>query len=216
MPQLKGLIVDYGGVLTSPLEETVAAWMRADGVDPAEFAVLMRRWLDPGAAANPVHGLETGALPAAEFEHLLAAELQRAGGGRLAATGLLSRMLGGFRPAAPMLTVVATARAAGIRTALLSNSWGLDYPREGWPELFDAVVISGEVGMRKPDEKIYRYTAGLLGLRTEECVFVDDLAHNVRAAVALGMVGVHHARCESTVAELKALFGLAGDDHCDD
>ncbi|MDP9239470.1 MAG: HAD family phosphatase [Actinomycetota bacterium] len=207
MGQLRGLIVDYGGVLTTALDDTMTAWMSADGVDPVQFAALMRRWLAPEAHVNPVHELETGRLPVPEFERLLAAELRRPDGAELEATGMVARMLAGFRPAAPMTRVVAQAKAAGIRTALLSNSWGLDYPREGWPTLFDVVVISGEVGMRKPEERIYRHTAELIGLNAEECVFVDDLAHNVRGAVAAGMVGVHHTDARTTTGELEALFG---------
>ena len=105
---------------------------------------------------------------------------------------MLARMFAGFRPEPDMIGVVGTARAAGIRTGLLSNSWGLDYPREGWDELFDVVVISGEVGLRKPDPAIYLLAADRLRLRPAEVVFVDDLAPNVRGAAAAGMVGVQH------------------------
>jgi len=200
------LIVDYGGVLTSALDDTIAGWMSADGVDPVQFTALMRRWLAPDAPVNPVHDLEAGRLPVLEFERLLTTELRRADGSELAADGLVARMLGGFRPAAEMTGVVARARASGIRTALLSNSWGLDYPREGWATLFDAVVISGEIGMRKPDGPIYRHAAALLDLPPEQCVFVDDLEHNVRGAVAAGMVGIHHTDVATTIGELEALF----------
>ena len=89
---------------------------------------------------------------------------------------------------------------------LLSNSWGNDYPRYCWDEMFDVVVISGEVGMRKPEPAIYLHTAELLGLPPSACVFVDDLAHNIEAAVAVGMVGVHHTSYASTLLELEALF----------
>jgi putative hydrolase of the HAD superfamily len=108
-----------------------------------------------------------------------------------------------------MVDVVRKARAAGIRTGLLSNSWGFDYPREGWPELFDAVVISGEVGLRKPDPEIYALAADRLGLPAESIVFVDDLPPNVRAATAAGMVGVLHSEAAATAAELETLLGLS-------
>ena len=105
-----------------------------------------------------------------------------------------------------MLDVVRGARAAGIRTGLLSNSWGLDYERDGWDALFDAVVISGEVGLRKPDPAIYALAAERLDLPPEQIVFVDDLRPNVRAAAATGMVGVQHVDLETTVSELEILF----------
>jgi epoxide hydrolase-like predicted phosphatase len=214
--ELKGLIVDYGGVLTNPLPEFMASWVRADGIDPDRFAELMRRWLGPGTDRNPVHDLETGRIGAAEFERLLAAELSvaaRGGGPGPAevdrASGMLTRMFAGMRVEPSMLNVLRTARAAGIRTGLLSNSWGLDYEREGWDTLFDAVVISGEVGLRKPDPAIYQLATRRLGLPPEQIVFVDDLRPNVKAATAAGMVGVQHVDVETTVSELEILFGAS-------
>jgi len=96
-----------------------------------------------------------------------------------------------------------------IRTALLSNSWGNDYPRDGWEEMFDVVVISGEVGMRKPEPEIFEHTARLLDLPAGQCVFVDDMPHNVEAALRLGFVGVRHQSYAATAAQLEALFGLS-------
>jgi epoxide hydrolase-like predicted phosphatase len=107
-----------------------------------------------------------------------------------------------------MTGVLVAAKRHGLRTALLSNSWGGDYERGDWAGLFDAVVISGEVGLRKPDPEIFRLTARRIGLPPRRCVFVDDLAANVRGAAAVGMVGVHHLDLESTVDELQVLFGL--------
>jgi epoxide hydrolase-like predicted phosphatase len=213
--QLRGLLVDYGGVLTNPLPEFMATWVEADGIDPDRFAELMRRWLGPGAEHNPVHDLETGRIGAAEFERLLAAELigqattddpDRAEGQADRAAGMLTRMFAGMRVEPSMVDVVRAARAAGVRTGLLSNSWGLDYERDGWDALFDAVVISGEVGLRKPDPAIYTLAAQRLELPPAEIVFVDDLRPNVRAAVAAGMVGVQHVDLETTVSELEILF----------
>ena len=105
---------------------------------------------------------------------------------------MLTRMFAGMRVETSMLDMVRAARADGIRTGLLSNSWGLNYERDGWDTLFEAVVISGEVGLRKPDPAIYALAAQRLDLPPEQIVFVDDLRPNVRAAVAAGMVGVQH------------------------
>lgn len=106
----------------------------------------------------------------------------------------------------PLLSAVAHARARGVRTALLSNSDGS--PTELAP-LFDTLVCSGDVGFGKPDPRIYLLTAERIGLLPEQCVFVDDLASNVRGAVRAGMVGVHHTAVDSTLTELSALFGFA-------
>lgn len=105
----------------------------------------------------------------------------------------------------PVLTAVRAARAAGIRTVLVSNA---DSMPAGLADAFDAAVLSGVLGVAKPDEQIYLVAARAAGVPATDCVFVDDLAVNVRAAVAAGMVGVHHRDPETTVAELEILFGL--------
>ena len=74
--------------------------------------------------------------------------------------------------------------------------------------MFHAVVISADVGMRKPEERIYRHATELIGLPPAECVFIDDMEANVRAAEAIGMCGIVHTRPEATIARLAELFGL--------
>ena len=123
--------------------------------------------------------------------------------------GLLSRMFAGFQAEQSMWHVVRLIRDSGRRTALVSNSWGFDYPRDSWADLFDQVVISGEEGVRKPDPEIYLLAAERLRLPPDVCVFVDDLVANVRGAAAVDMVGVHHTGVESTVAELEILLDVS-------
>jgi putative hydrolase of the HAD superfamily len=217
--RLKGLIMDWGGVLTASLEGVMSRWAADDGVDVEHYRAVMRSWLGvpPGerpdegpdvaaAGSSPVHRLERGELTPREFEQELATALALQGS-TVEAAGLLRRMLGGLDTLdRDMLELVRRARTAGLKTALLSNSWGDHYPDELWDGLFDAVVISGRVGMRKPDPEIFRHTAELLGLEPAECVLVDDMAPYVRAAVATGMVGVRHTDYATTLAELEALF----------
>jgi epoxide hydrolase-like predicted phosphatase len=208
---LRGLVVDWGGVMTHDLGEAMQRWAIADGVDGAQFSSLMREWLGPAAGAqarlNPVHALERGEIEVPDFERRLAARLRTLSGSPVEPVGLLGRMFDWFEHAPDMYGLVRRAHETGIRTALLSNSWGTeDYPREGWDQMFDVVVISGEVGMRKPEPAIFAHTLQLLGLPASGCVFVDDLRHNVDAAVALGFVGVQHVSYEQTAAELDVLF----------
>ena len=212
MPELRGLIVDWGGVMTTALRECMASFCARDGIDYAVFTSVMREWLGPAGeaslAGNPAHELERGEVAVSDFEQALAARLSTPTS-RVEPKGLLTRMFSGFDSDPGMVGVVRRAKRAGVRTALCSNSWGNEYPRSGWPELFDAVVISGEVGMRKPERRIYLLTAERLGLPPEQCVFVDDLGPNVRGAVDAGMVGVRHVSAEQTAAELEALLGVA-------
>lgn len=243
---LRGLIVDWGGVLTAGLDDAMGSWARRDGVQFEHFQDVMRQWLgtraggatldaaaapggppvatgEVGRAAvadrigagggdhgNPVHALERGEMDVGAFEQLLAGALAERGS-KVEAAGLLTRVLSGLDEQAPdMLGLVHRARRAGLRTALLSNSWGNTdaYPRQDWPELFDAVVISGEVSMRKPEHRIYRHAAELIGLEPAGCAMVDDLAPNVRAAVDVGMVGVLHRSYHQTLLELEAVFDV--------
>jgi epoxide hydrolase-like predicted phosphatase len=206
--KLTALIVDYGGVLTNSLRETMGDWMAAERIDPQRYSALMQEWLASGAEANIAHQLEKGTITPAEFERQFATLLVREDGSIPDPAGLLQRMFAGFRDDDGMVGVVRRARAAGLRTALLSNSWGNQYDQQMLSELFDAAVISGEVGLRKPEPEIYRLAASRLGVQPAQCVFVDDLPPNVRGAVAVGMVGVHHLDTETTVTELEALFGL--------
>lgn len=210
--ELKALIVDYGGVLTSPLLDTTSNWMDSDGIDPESFKDAMRDWLGlsygTDAAESPVHALERGEVEVPDFERHLAAQLKTVDGRPVEAEGLLTRMFAGFGHEPAMTEALRHAKAAGLSTALLSNSWGLDYPRDRWDELFDVVVISGEVGMRKPEPRIFHLTAERLGLAPEVCVFVDDLAPNIRGAAEVGMIGVHHITPQQTIEELERLFEI--------
>lgn len=204
--QLRGLIVDWGGVLTAPIDEAMTAWARHEGVDLDVYRTVMRSWIE--ASPSPVHDLERGKVSPEEFEQLLAGGF-RERGVAVEADGLLARMLGGLSELSDdMVNLIRRARRQGLKTALLSNSWGEHYPEHLWVGAFDAVVISGRVGMRKPDEEIFRHTAELLHLASGECVMVDDLAPNIHGAVAAGMVGVLHLNYQQTVDELEVLFDL--------
>lgn len=108
----------------------------------------------------------------------------------------------------PLAAVAGEVRRRGVRTAILSNADGLWSPPAGWQDLFDLVVTSGGVGLVKPDRRIYLLAARRLGVEPGECVFVDDLAVNVRGAAAAGMVGVHHRSVRSTVEELEVLLDV--------
>lgn len=120
--------------------------------------------------------------------------------------GVLTDLGGTTSGQPPMIGAVLAARQSGIRTALLSNADGPGAPVPWLNALFDTVVFSGEVGVAKPDPEVYLLTVERLGLRPEECVFVDDLSVNVRGAVAAGLVGVHHTSVDATLDELSALL----------
>lgn len=208
----RALVVDWGGVLTEPLEPSLRAWAQLDGIDLDTYRDVMASWLGDHqgdlATTNPIAALERGEIEVPHFEEQLAERLSTRSGHRVPAAGLLQRMFDQFAGEPAMAALVLRARRAGLLTGLLSNSWGNTYPREGWDEMFHTIVISGEVGMRKPDREIFEHTLDLLGVEAGEAVFVDDLLANVRAAVEFGLVGVHHASYAETAAELEAIFGI--------
>jgi putative hydrolase of the HAD superfamily len=211
--RIRGVIIDWGGVMTRPILDTVDAWIRAEQIDRDTYTTVMRAWVTQaygdGLADNPIHALERGECANEEFERQLAGRLTHVDGRPVQADGLLAKMFAATAMETAMLELVRSLRRAGLRTALLSNSWGNDdYPRHLFPELFDVVVISAEVGMRKPEERIFRHTAALLGLEPQECVFIDDVQANIAAAEAIGLVGLHHREPAPTIARLTDLLGL--------
>jgi putative hydrolase of the HAD superfamily len=208
VPGLAALVVDFGGVLTTSMRDSFTAFVRAEDVDGEHLQDVL--FADYGEGTL-VHGIETGAVTMEEFERELAAKLRTTSGDPVAAEGLVRRMFSGAKADTRMLNAVRKARESGLRTALLSNSWGNreSYAFEHFNTLFDAVVISGEVGMRKPDPGIYALAAREVGVPPQQCVFVDDIAANVRGAAEAGMVGVHHTDTAATLLELETLFGVA-------
>ncbi len=216
IPPIRGAIFDWGGVITTPIVDTVFAWLAAERIDKDSYTAAMRPWVHsaygPDKSESPIHALERGEVSDAEFEQILASALVSVDGGPVPAEGLLKRMFAASVIQAEMLDLVRELRGNGLRTGLLSNSWGgkVDgYPRDVLDELFDVAVISGEVGMRKPEERIFALAADQLGLAPAECVFVDDVEGNITAATALGFAVVHHQDPVSTRKELAELRALA-------
>jgi putative hydrolase of the HAD superfamily len=209
---LRGVILDWGGVLTSPIIDTVRAWLENEQIDRDSYQAAMSPWIrqayGPGGDETPVHAFERGDLPDSEFEHILAGLLVKVDGGPVTAAGLLRRMFAASVLETEMLDLVRELRHSGLRTGLLSNSWGVTdgYPRHLFGELFDDVVISGEVGMRKPEERIFSLAASRLGLPPAACVFIDDVEGNIVAARALGFAAVHHRDPALTRQELALLL----------
>ncbi|GAB2493523.1 HAD family hydrolase [Nocardiopsis aegyptia] len=206
----RGVISDWGGVLTPPLIDGIRAWLCADRIDIDHYQEVMRPYFDGSLnGSNPVHALERGEIPVPQFERDLARLLRSTHGGPVVAEGLIHRMFANFEPVHGMYELLRRSRRDGAATALLSNSWGNGYPHEHFETTFDTVVISGEVGMRKPEERIYLHTCERLGLAPEDCVFIDDLEHNVRTAEALGMTGILHTDTASTQRALERFLTSA-------
>lgn len=202
-PVARGLLFDWGGVLTTNLFAGFAAFCQEEGIDPG---LLREKFLGDPEAQEMLFAFETGEMEEPEFERRLAALLGLA---PERAEGFNDRIFDRIGEDRPMIEALRNARGHGLRTGLLSNSWGTHrYPRHLFGELFDAVVISGEEGMRKPDARIYELAIGRMELPAHEIVFVDDLDHNLEPARELGLITIHHRDTDETLAELERLTGV--------
>jgi epoxide hydrolase-like predicted phosphatase len=209
-PSSRGLVVDFGGVLTSSVGDSFKAFCEREGIDHEVLKNLVRSAYGVGTEPDAlVSMIETGRIEQGEFELRMGALLSEGLDHPIETEGLLSRMLADLHLDMPMVEAVRDIHRAGVPTALLSNSWGVEYyPRDLLGELFDQVVISGEVGLRKPDRAVFLLVAERLGLPPHRCVFVDDTKGNVEAAEAVGMRGIVHQQAEVTIGELRRLLGV--------
>jgi putative hydrolase of the HAD superfamily len=193
------LLVDYGGVLTSDIWSSFADFCEQRGLDRDAAKRLFREHPEAVAA---LRGLETGEADPADFERRFASLLGTE------PDGLIEGLFAGLGPAEPMIAAVRRAREGGVRTGLISNSWVMDHYTDEVRELFDALVISGEVGLHKPQPEIYRLAAERVGAQPSDCVFVDDLRENCEGAERVGMTAILHRDPDATIARLEDLLGL--------
>jgi epoxide hydrolase-like predicted phosphatase len=197
----EAVLFDFGGVLTTPVWDSFAAYCRTEGLEPDAIKRLFRE--DPEALAD-LRRLETGTIDESEFERSFGARL-----GLSNPSGLIDAMFAGMRPEPSMVEAVRALRRAGLKTALVSNSWSVDhYDRELLGELFDQSLISGELGMHKPEPEIFLLAAERLGVEPGSCIFVDDLRENCAGAEAVGMTAIRHRTPEETIARLGELTGV--------
>jgi putative hydrolase of the HAD superfamily len=203
MSHRTGLILDFGGVLTTPLLPAVLAFERREGL--AEGACITALYLDEDGTRR-THDLERGAITQTEWNTAAAASLG------VAPDNLMGRIFADLRPETAVIDAAAAARRAGVRVAILSNSVGLDpwnlYDGYDLDQLYDAVVISQHHGMRKPEPAIFRLALERLGLPAEACVFVDDTEQYLAPAERLGLAGVHAKEPKETIAQLESLLGV--------
>ncbi len=196
-----GLLIDWGGVLTSNLFASFYRYCVGAEIDPKTLGERFKA--DPEFRALLI-ALEKGEMDEPEFELRFAELLE------VEPAGLIDGLFAGVGPDLEMIEAVRKAHDAGVKTALVSNSWGVHrYPKELFGEIFDGIVISGQEKIRKPSRRMYELGAERAGVETEACVYVDDLPHNLEPARELGMATVHHTAAETTIPELERLLGVA-------
>jgi len=195
------VLFDFGGVLTTPVWDSFAAFCRKEGLDPDAIKNLFRK--DPEALAL-LRKLETGEMAEAEFEQRFGERL-----GLESPENLIDSMFEGMKPLDVMVAAVRDLRLGGMRTGLVSNSWSTGhYDRDLLAQLFDVVLISGELGLHKPEPEIYRLAAERIAVEPGACVFVDDLRENCEGAETVGMTAIRHVEPPETIARLSELTGI--------
>jgi putative hydrolase of the HAD superfamily len=200
-----GLLVDFGGVLTTNIWESFGAFCDAEGLEREAVRELFRQ---RGEGLALLRRLERGEVSDDEFQRAFGALLG------VAPDGLIDRLFAGLGPDEEMVAAVGAFREAGVPTGLISNSWGTGIYERAPLEIFDATVISGDVGLHKPEPEIYRLGAERIGVPADRCVFVDDLRENIDGAEAVGMAGVLHRDAATTIAELERLLDVTlGENH---
>ena len=198
---MKGLLTDFGGVLTTNVFDSFRAFCEAEGLPPD---AVKRTFRDNPDALAELRALERGDLTVAEFEPRFGPHL-----GLSEHAGLVKRLFAGVGPDDRMIEAVRRAHDAGVKTGVVSNSWGeTTYDVVDWRSLFDTIVISGEVGLHKPSPEIFELACERLGVPAAECVFIDDLRENCEGAEAVGMTAILHRGAHSTLPELERLLGL--------
>jgi putative hydrolase of the HAD superfamily len=199
---IRGLLVDFGGVLTTNVFDAFRSFAAREGLEPDAVKRLFR---EDERALAALRRLERGEMAVPEFEREFGPLL-----GVSETDGLVDRLFAEMRPDEEMISAVRRARGAGIRTGLISNSWSPDhYEQDRLDELFDGVVISAQVGLNKPEPEIFLLGAERIGVQPDACVFVDDLKENCAGAEAVGMTAILHRGAAETVPELERLLGVA-------
>jgi putative hydrolase of the HAD superfamily len=211
--RIEAVISDFGGVLTTPLLDAFLALQRDSGIPLGAMGQAMGRLAEEDGA-NPLFDLETGRLSERDFVARLEAALRQELGREVRLAGLGAAYFANLHPNAELLDYLRALRGRGLRLALLTNNvreWEpLWRPKLPVDELFEVVVDSAFVGMRKPDPAIYRLTLEKLGLPAGACVFVDDTDVNVTAARELGMRAVWFRSTGQAIADIEVALDGAG------
>jgi putative hydrolase of the HAD superfamily len=209
---IEAVVSDFGGVLTTPLFDGFAGWQEEHGVPVEALGRAMAR-AAAGRGEHPLHPLERGELSWEGFLELLDGALTAEVGRPVTMAGFAEAYWSRLEHNEPFIAYLRELRGRGVRLALLTNNVREWEPRwrPRWPidELFETVVDSGFVGMRKPDPRIYELTLERLSLPPAACAFVDDLEVNCDAAAALGMHAVRFRDTDEAIAALEALLATA-------
>jgi putative hydrolase of the HAD superfamily len=205
------VISDFGGVLTNPLWEAFAGWNERVGADPGELGRALQTAAEE-RGEHPLYELERGHLTEDEFVAIVQAKLPE----HIDLRGFREIYFSHLHANEPMIDFMRSLRDRGLRMAMLTNNvrewealWRAKLPVD---EIFEVVVDSAFVGMRKPEPEIYELTLERIGggITGEDCIFLDDLDVNCEAARSFGMVAVQYHDADQAIAEIERALTARG------
>jgi putative hydrolase of the HAD superfamily len=207
---IKAVISDFGGVLTTPLMNSFLAFQDETGISPEAMGRAMQTVAER-EGAHPLFELEIGNMTEDRFLVLLRETLAPELGHEPEVHRFREIYFNALDPNGPMIELMRSLKGRDYRMALLTNNvreWE-PYWRSMLPvdEIFETIVDSGFVGMRKPDPLIYELTLERLGVDADECLFVDDVEVNCEAGRKLGMTVVRFHDNDQAIAEIEAALG---------
>ena len=204
---MRAVISDFGGVLTTPIVGSFQAWADRSGIELAALGQALAAVVERDGA-HPLYELECGRMSEETFLATLAAALSEEVGREVPLADFADVMWAGLAPNAPMIELMAALRGEGYRMALLTNNvrewesrWRAMAPID---DIFELVVDSAFVGMRKPDPEIYELTVERLAVPASECLFIDDFEHNCEAARGAGMHAIVYRDADQAESEIRA------------
>jgi putative hydrolase of the HAD superfamily len=207
MSPITAIVSDFGGVLTSPLIDSFRAFQEQSGVSLEALGTAVATIADR-KGSHPLFDLETGRLTEDGFMAALSDELTEQLERDVSLHGFGERYFENLSPNTELIEFMRTLRGRGYRMAICTNNvreweplWRSMLPVE---EIFEVVVDSGFVGVRKPDRRIYEITLERVGATAPETLFLDDLEVNCEAARALGMTAVHFRSTEQAISDIEA------------
>jgi epoxide hydrolase-like predicted phosphatase len=212
--KIDAVLFDFAGVLTNPVMGRLAELSESMGQKSGALRQLLMGDYGTGdheLDRHPWHQLERGEVTMDEYQVMIQPYFDEAGIPNFAQN--LGKGLSGAGVRESMVDLVTRLRSAGVRTAILSNN--VAEFRTGWTAMIDAynlvehVIDSSEIGMRKPEARIYRHAADLVDVSVERIAFLDDLEVNVEGARRVGIHGIHvDDEATSAIAEVEHLTGL--------
>jgi putative hydrolase of the HAD superfamily len=209
------VVSDFGGVLTTPLTVPFRTFAARWGIAMDELRTAMAAFSARDDGVQPLFELECGRMTEAEFLAALEQTLREELGREISCADFTQTLWDGLAPNEPMLRLMGALRAEGYRMALVTNNvrewearWRAMAPID---DIFELVIDSARVGMRKPDPEIYELTLRRLGVPAATCLFVDDLERNCAAAREAGMQALVYRDPEQAELDIRAALGPAPD-----